>query len=346
MPWRGSHDPYRIWVSEIMLQQTQVSTVIPYFEKWMDRFPTLDALAEAPDTEVMKYWAGLGYYRRAQMLHAAARHVREKLGGKIPDQVERLMELPGVGRYTAGAIASIAFGKKAPVLDGNVMRVLTRVDAVEDSIDRPATLRELWKLATKLVPSGEPGDFNQALMELGATICLPENPRCAKCPVHVHCAAHAQRRESEFPVRGKRPVTQEKTTVALVCRRDREVLIQRQPKEARWGGLWMFPFWDDAKTMHRETGITQRQMKPLLNVQHSFTRYRIHLEVFESFLPYRPPFPFESRWIRIPDLVQFAFPSPHQKIVKELLRHPGAQGSGMANASQNLSFRSRHASRN
>ena len=319
LPWRRTRDPYKIWISEIMLQQTQVDTVIPYYEKWTAQFPTVEALAGADIEVVMQHWAGLGYYRRARMLHETAKILIEKFDGALPPHVEALKNLPGIGKYTAGAIASIAFGQRAPLLDGNVMRILTRIHAMDLDITKPKTLKELWKLSESLIPGREPGDFNQSMMELGATICLPENPRCGKCPVKVHCVAHSEKRETDYPVKGRREASINKTTAALVCWRDKEVLIQRQPKEGRWGGLWMFPHWENEKTLVKATGLRPPQLKKKMTVQHCFTKYRIQLEVFESLLPYRPPIATESRWVRMELLANYAFPSPHQKIVKELL---------------------------
>jgi len=217
-------------------------------------------------------------------------------------------------------IASIAFGEKISVLDGNVIRIITRLSALDYDISKPRTIKELLDLADSFLFRKEPGNFNQAMMELGATVCSPENPRCAKCPVKSHCVAHSQRRETAYPVKGRREITETKKNAALVCWRGGEVLIQRQPKEGRWGGLWMFPFWESEKKMIKETNIAPDHFKRLMAVQHSFTKYRIQLQVFESYIPYYPPFPHESRWVPVKDLQNYAFPSPHQKIVENLAR--------------------------
>ena len=184
LPWRKTKNPYAIWISEIMLQQTQVNTVVPYYERWMKKFPTVQSLAGASLTEVLKAWEGLGYYRRARNLHETAKTVCEKFGGKFPDSKEELLKLPGIGRYTAGAVSSIAFGNPDPVLDGNVKRVLARILALRDPVDTGRGEKKLWKTAENWVKeSKSPGDFNQALMELGALVCLPEKPQCGVCPV-------------------------------------------------------------------------------------------------------------------------------------------------------------------
>jgi len=281
LPWRRTKDPYKIWVSEIMLQQTQVDTVIPYYEKWIQRFPTLQHLAKAKLSDVLKYWAGLGYYRRARMLHQAACQIAKNLQGKIPQTPLELMKLPGIGRYTAGAIASIAFGVKTPVLDGNVIRVLTRLFAISEDVGKGETLERLWKIAESLVPEKNPGDFNQALMELGATLCTPENPQCQKCPVSSHCKAHEIKRETHFPVKLRKEKLEKKRTVALILRDNGTVLIQKQPETGRWGGLWTFPFWKDKKSMLQEVEMAATNLKRRLTLHHGFTRYQIQLDVYE-----------------------------------------------------------------
>src|SRR5215212_5496516 len=201
LPFRRTHDPYRIWLSEIMLQQTQVTTVIPYFERFLARFPTVESLAAAPLDDVLKLWEGLGYYSRARNLHRAAQHIVTDHGAHFPTTAIELQALPGIGRYTAGAIASIAYNEPVAVLDGNVMRVLTRLYDIADDIAAPATQKRLWTLAESLVPPDHPGNFNQAMMELGRTICKPRQPLCAACPVSAHCLAFQRGVQSERPVK-------------------------------------------------------------------------------------------------------------------------------------------------
>ncbi|MBI3119584.1 MAG: A/G-specific adenine glycosylase, partial [Candidatus Hydrogenedentes bacterium] len=201
LPWRRTADPYRIWISEVMLQQTRVDQGLPYYERFLDAFPDLATLAAASEDQVLKAWEGLGYYTRARNLHKTAQTVAEQHGGKLPERAELLQLLPGVGRYTAGAIASICFGERVPVLDGNVKRVLARVHRIEDSIDDPATEKELWILAAELVPPRGPGEFNQSMMELGARLCTPKKPRCEECPVSAHCSAFAAGVQELLPAR-------------------------------------------------------------------------------------------------------------------------------------------------
>ena len=241
LPWRRTKDPYRIWVSEVMLQQTQVDTVIPYYERWMKRFPTINALAKASLDEVLKVWEGLGYYARARNLHKAAKLIREEHKGKFPDSYEEIHRLPGIGDYTAGAISSIAFNLPTPVLDGNVTRVLCRLFAIRQDPKSPKTQEKLWRLAGSLLPKKNPGDFNQALMELGALVCLPELPRCLFCPLPSACEARKIGLELSLPVRTqKKPLPTVSVSVALLWK-DGKLLIQRRPEQGLLGGLWEFP---------------------------------------------------------------------------------------------------------
>jgi A/G-specific adenine glycosylase len=244
LPWRRSRDPYAIWVSEIMLQQTRVAAVVPYFERWMARFPTVAALAAAPLDDVLAAWAGLGYYSRARNLHRCAREVVERHGGALPASAADLRGLPGIGRYTAGAIASIAFGQPEPLVDGNVARVLARVYAIDDDIKSSAASRTLWRLAGQMVPPSAPGDFNQGLMELGATVCTPLSPACLVCPLAALCLARAQGRERELPRMPGRRRPDELPLIdarALWIERRGKLLLARRTPEGLYGGLWELP---------------------------------------------------------------------------------------------------------
>ena len=200
LPWRRTRDPYAIWISESMLQQTRTETVIPYYERFLDRFPDVDTLADAELDDVLGAWAGLGYYSRARRLHAAARVVADEFGGRLPEDAETLRTLPGVGRYTAGAVASIAFDREEPVVDGNVARVLSRLRGIRDDLKRPAVIRRLWEEASALARGPHPGDLNQALMELGATVCVPRTPRCAGCPLTRRCDARRRGDAATLPI--------------------------------------------------------------------------------------------------------------------------------------------------
>jgi A/G-specific adenine glycosylase len=279
LPWRATRDPYAIWVSEVMLQQTRVDTVVPYYEKFMARFPTVERLSRAPLEDVLESWAGIGYYGRARSLHSAAREVVERYGGRIPDETGTLLRLPGIGRYTAGAVASIAYGRRAPVLDGNATRVLSRLLLCEGP---PA---DLWEAAAELVPDERPGDFNQALMELGATVCLPRRPDCLVCPLVRLCEARRQGKEEEIPrARARRAQRPARAAVAL-CERKGLLLVARRPAHGLLAGMWDFPSFDlaegeDARIVlargvRVELGLLGEVGEALPAVRHEFTHIKL-----------------------------------------------------------------------
>jgi A/G-specific adenine glycosylase len=224
-----------------MLQQTQVATVIDYFNRFLSRFPSIEALAKADEQEVLHAWQGLGYYRRARHLHAAARTVVDELGGQFPTSADELRKLPGIGAYSAGAIASIAFSRQAAILDGNVARVLARLQAIEASIDDAATKKQLWSLAETLVPESAPGDFNQSLMELGATVCLPVEPKCEACPVQSHCLAREYNLAEQLPVRTARQKQRPVTHDAFIIARAGKLLVEQRPSAGLWSNMWQLP---------------------------------------------------------------------------------------------------------
>jgi len=241
LPWRRTKDPYAIWLSEVMLQQTRVATALEYFPRFLRAYPTLEALAKADLADVLGAWSGLGYYRRARSLHAGAREVVEKYGGKLPRDAASLRRISSVGPYTAGAIASIAFGVREPLVDGNVARVLARIFALRCDVRTPLGSRELWRLAGEIIPEADPGRFNEALMELGATVCLPGQPRCGACPVNDVCQARALGIETELPIAKKKKPPREIDMVALVSRRGTRVLLGRRKTGGLFGGLWEPP---------------------------------------------------------------------------------------------------------
>ena len=240
MPWRGTRDPYRIWVSEVMLQQTQVAKVTSFYQRFLGRFPTLRSLARARGEHVLAAWAGLGYYRRARHLHEAARAVVREHGGRVPDDPATFARLPGVGRYTTGAVMSIAFDRPLPALDGNVARVLSRLDALQVSVRDPRGARRLWGVAERIMPGRRPGEWNQALMELGAVVCTPRSPRCGECPIAAYCRARALGRPEAFPpVARRRATTRVRRAIVLIERRGRLLMVrQRGPL---LDGLWEPP---------------------------------------------------------------------------------------------------------
>ena len=333
VPWRRRTAPYAIWVAEVMLQQTQIATVIPYYERWMERFPTIEALAAASLDDVLKVWEGLGYYSRARRLHAAAQTVVEELDGRLPQDVETLQSLPGIGPYTAGAIASIAFGRPAPVLDGNVIRVLARLLDLEEDVTQRETRKRLWAVAAGLVPAGRPGDFNEALMELGQRICVPAGPRCPRCPLVAHCLARRRGTQLERPVRPPRKRTPHYDVAAgVIWRNDGHFLIARRSLDALLGGLWQFPGGrrepgDDslAQTLQREIrdalGLDIVVGPCLVRIKHAYTHFRITLHALHArHVSGRPQHigVADHAWITLDDVDDYAFAVTDRKIIHHL----------------------------
>ncbi len=333
MPWRQTHDPYAVWVSEIMLQQTQVKTVIPYWERWMRDLPDVAALAGAPAAKVLKLWEGLGYYSRARNLHAAAQLIVEKFGGRFPHAFPEILELPGIGRYTAGAIASIAYNQPAPILDGNVMRVLTRVFGIDGDPRGKATNQQLWALATHLVEHAARtpdsaktracSQLNQSLMELGALVCTPRQPACPVCPARKSCIAHRDQRTHELPALAPRAATTARRFVAFVITRAGRHLVQQRPSGGVNAGLWEFPNLElaaAAALTDRVVLATGRVVRPttrLGSLTHSITRYRITVEIYRAELWEDPPQPHEH-WVSASELEELALTSAHRKIVARM----------------------------
>ena len=328
LPWRKTRDPYRIWLSEIMLQQTRVDQGLPYYERFLEALPTIEALATASQDQVLKLWEGLGYYTRARNLHKAARIVHEQYGGALPRSAELLQLLPGVGRYTAGAIASIAFGERAPVLDGNVKRVLSRLLNIDACIDDTAVEKELWAAAALLVPQRAPGDFNQGMMELGARICTPKAPRCAECPLHRYCAARAAGVQEQRPVRKpKKRVPHHEVVVAAIYE-DGRYLLGKRPSEGLLGGLWEFPGGklekgeSHAGALRRECleelGVQVRVGDLVSTVKHAYTHFKVTLNVYRCTIESgeaRPKTHTELRWTRPAEFGALAFPKANHKFL-------------------------------
>ncbi len=285
LPWRRTRDPYAIWVSEVMLQQTRVDTVIPYYERFMSRFPSAKVLAEADEDAVLSHWSGLGYYRRARLLHRGVQEVVAAYGGAVPEDPEARRALPGVGRYTAGAIGSIAFDKEEAIVDGNVSRVLSRVFRIDTPLGVTATTKRLWDEATRLVQGDRPGDLNQALMELGATVCTPKNPQCQACPISASCEAFRHDEIKHLPVKRARKAPKQVELAAVVATRGRGVhktvwLVKGD--QPLFGGLWGLPMAEgDARTALRRAGLQARlQTEPAGQVDHALTHRRLRIDVF------------------------------------------------------------------
>ena len=285
LPWRADRDPYRVWLSESMLQQTRVETVIPYFARFLERFPTVDALARAPIDDVLAAWSGLGYYRRARALHEAARAIRDRHAGSFPRTRQEWLDLPGVGPYTAGAVASIAFDAREALVDGNVERVFARLFELEDPAKSPALRRASWSAAEHLVRDARrPGDWNQALMELGATVCTPREPDCERCPVRAHCRAFAAGRTRELPVPAARRAAVDVELVVLIVRERGRVLLEQRPSEGRMASMWQLPTLQtsgEARLAPHEWAGRLRiaEVEPLGELRHSITHHRIRARV-------------------------------------------------------------------
>lgn len=241
LPWRRTRDPWSIWVSEIMLQQTQVKTVVPRYQAFLDQFPTVEALAAVEEAVVCEAWAGLGFYRRARNLHKAAGVVMTQWGGVVPETVVELESLPGVGRYTAGAVASIAFGQEAPLVDGNVIRVFARLFALPGRSDDPKLVKRAWELAEKMVGGERPGDWNQALMEHGATLCTPHAPTCPLCPLRKQCAGYKTGEPAQFPATARQPKKQNMSVAFGWAASEEGVWLEQRALEGLWPGLWELP---------------------------------------------------------------------------------------------------------
>ena len=286
LPWRKTRDAYRVWISEIMLQQTQVATVKAYFRRFISEFPTVHELAAAEEEKVLRLWEGLGYYRRARQLHAASKEIVERFEGEFPQQLDEIQSLPGIGRYTAGAIASIAYGLKTPILEANTQRVYARLIGWDDELTTAASQKRLWEFAEEILPDNDVGAFNQALMEIGSLVCTPKLPDCQNCPVSDHCEAFHQQRQDEIPRPKKKIEFIPITEVALVVRRKNEVLLRQCGQDERWAGLWDFPRFsadqnkpldqieDDLK---QAIGVEATLGEHLTTIKHGVTKYRITL---------------------------------------------------------------------
>jgi len=331
LPWRRARDPYRIWVSEVMLQQTQVATVIPYYGRFVGAFPTVRALARAPLDEVLRCWAGLGYYSRARNLHRAARVVVAEHGGRLPETFAALRALPGLGDYTAGAIASIAFDERVPCVDGNAVRVLARVACLTGDVHAGRARQRLMRLAHTAVPPERPGDYNQALMELGALICRPLDPACNACCLGDLCEARRRGKQQSVPLPRRRPPTQTvRVAAGIVWRRGRLLLAQR-PLEGRWGGLWEFPNAElppegtAAATLTRllaeAFGLRAEVGEKVGALVHGIMHRRIELTAYECRAVSgrtQAGTHAAAKWVRPEELGEHALPAPHRKLARRL----------------------------
>jgi A/G-specific adenine glycosylase len=321
LPWQGTRDPYRIWLSEVMLQQTQVAAVIPYYERFLARFPDVQTLARAAEEEVLQLWSGLGYYARGRNLHAAAREIARQ--GRFPDTQERISELPGIGRSTAAAIAVFAFGRRAAILDGNVKRVLARRFGIEGFPGKNLIEQKLWRLAERLLPLRDVQIYTQALMDLGATVCTRRQPRCGDCPVGRSCIARREGRAQELPAPRTKKAIPVKQATWVVLLKSGEVLLERRPGSGLWGGLWTFPETgekDLAAHCRRALGCEVASIRKLEPLEHGFSHFRLRIRPVlcevGRILP-RAEAPGRL-WIDIAEAAQAAVPTPVRKLLLRL----------------------------
>jgi A/G-specific adenine glycosylase len=331
LPWRKTHNPYKIWISEVMLQQTQVKTVIPYYHKFIEAFPTIKDLALADQQKVLKMWEGLGYYARARNLLKASNLIVENYEGKIPAAYDEILKVPGVGEYIASAVLSIAFSKPHAVVDGNVKRVLARLFLMNDPVNQTKSYKTYKQLAQSLLDMKNPGIHNQAVMELGALLCKPVTPDCERCPVINYCKAYTKNKVGEFPVKiKKKPVPVYKIAVGVVVKDNRLLITKRKP-EGLLGGLWEFPGGklkkkEDAKKackreIFEETGLSIKVVKHLTFVKHAYTHFKIQMDVFicqhlSGKIELNGPVGY--KWVSVKDLDQYPFPKANLKFFEDL----------------------------
>ncbi len=332
LPWRGIDDPYRIWVSEIMLQQTQVKKVVGYYERFIDRFPDIYQLAEANLQDILKVWEGLGYYARARNFHKAAQIVVEDFNGIVPNEYKAFRQLPGVGDYTAAAVQSIAYNSTYAAVDGNIKRVLARLFMMETPINDAKSAKLFQQKADELLDLDEPGAFNQAMMELGATVCRPQSPTCLVCPVNNFCQAFQANRQDEFPRRLKKEKIPEHNMVAGVIYKGNEVLIVQRPLDGLLGGLWEFPNGRIAegetaeqaciRNITESVNLSVTKMKYLTRVRHAFTHFKIILDVFECNYQsgeVKLNGPIQADWVKLNALQDYPLPRATHKFLDKLI---------------------------
>lgn len=323
LPWQATHDPYRIWLSEIMLQQTQVATVIPYYERFLSRFPDVGSLAAAPEDDVLALWSGLGYYARARNLHKAAKDVVARLDGRFPGTFDELESLPGIGRSTAGAIAAFSSGEVRPILDGNVRRVLSRHAGIPGDPSSAATLSALWAEATQRLPRRGIEQYTQGMMDLGAAICSTRKPACMVCPVAEDCIARLEDRTGELPGKRVRAAGRRKRTAMLVIVLKGEVLLEKRPPSGIWGGLWSLPEigeMADPQVALADWGFTAAKIEALEPFEHAFTHYT--LDVFPWRIEVGKAAPLAAQraaiWLPLADIAGAALPSPVRRLLKRV----------------------------
>ena len=332
LPWRRDRDPYRIWVSEVMLQQTTVATVIPRFQQFLNDFPTLHDLARADEQDVLRAWSGLGYYRRARDLHRSARWLVVHQDGELPDDPAIWERLPGVGRYILGAVLSQAFDRRLPIVEANSQRVLCRLFGQRGDPKSGSVKKWLWQAATSILPRTKCGDFNQAMMELGALICTPTSPKCDECPLAKCCVAKRAGLQDAIPTKSAPATIEEVREVAVVVRRGSKVLLARRPETGRWANMWEFPHAPLERDENHETaaerliaslGITARIGPELLTIRHAVTRFRIAMVCFETIYrsgSFASAYYKEARWLELGELIDYPVSTPQRKLAEEIVR--------------------------
>lgn len=326
LPWQHNINPYRVWLSEIMLQQTQVATVIPYFQRFVEQFPDVAALSNATDDQVMHLWTGLGYYSRARNLHKTAKQVCQQYGGHFPSNVEQLCELPGIGRSTAGAIASIAFGQPTAILDGNVKRVLARFYAVAGWPGQSCVLKSLWQYAETHTPNQRTADYSQAMMDLGATLCTRSKPACPDCPLISDCQAYKQGNPQDYPGKKPKKALPVKTAQVLIIRNPAgEVLLEKRPPSGIWGGLWVFPEIDSQACAQQycldQLGLSVTDIAPQPLYRHTFSHYHFDLSPVIIQLQQQPVTIMEANrqlWYNLQQPPAIGLAAPIKKLISQL----------------------------
>lgn len=333
MPWRETKDPYKIWISEIMLQQTRVDQAWPYFENFITQFPTVFDLARAPQQQVLKAWEGLGYYSRARNLHAASKMIVEDFEGKLPEEYDEIIKLKGIGPYTAAAITSIAFGKPNAVVDGNVIRVITRYYGIEEDVRKTGTTKQVQTHVNELISHEQPAEFNQGLMEIGSVVCTPTKPKCEECPISVGCVANKMAKTDSIPYKSpakKKP--HKHIGVGIIERENGKVLIALRPENVMLGGLWEFPGGKQEegesiqqtveRELQEELGVEVHAYKEFMSLKHVYSHFSITLHAWNCKLFSGEPKPKSSqeiRWVDITELEEYPFPKANKQLTEKLI---------------------------
>ncbi len=323
LPWQQTRDPYAVWVSEIMLQQTQVSAVIAYYQRFMQRFPTIASLAQAEQDEVMQFWSGLGYYSRARNLHHAARAIMHSHGGVFPTDFDTIQSLKGIGRSTAAAISVFAFDQRQTILDGNVKRVLARLYAIEGWPGLPEVEKKLWQLAEQLLPEQQLPAYVQGLMDFGATLCTRSKPRCHACPMQSQCLAYQQQKVALLPTAKPRKALPEKQVTLLMIVDAGEILLERRPNHGIWGGLWSLPELSPSQIavpyIQQSFGLETEALEVMPVLWHSFTHFKLEITPQPlQLIARRPPLPPHMQWLALSDAIAAALPTPVRTLIKAL----------------------------